>query len=422
MSSTSDTSAIDEKKEENQGLIDRGDANYGQFFTNMGILILIIVVHFSLSGLVLYGCKIAQSNILPTEGSCMPYTNEPIKIDEIKCNIFNTLFTDPATSMKITFPYNKENSRNLLIDLLRKYKMSSKVGPVPNYFISIVDKLLLMNFSSYNVFLNFLNNAPEILNVFIGPIIVAVFTFCLLLFNVFYTMYLWFSEMKWFFRENSEKGNNPPKWSEISYSTSKGSYITSILLTILFIIIFFVGFPIITLIPMAAISWVLICIATYGSRMNINKDGSERSTNSFTVIKELFADYKVAISAVFSIFMVLSAFANLGNTQGFISLVVLIMVYLGVISIDIFKPVELPAHLTPLVSYDQANKDCLAQISSEDSDSSGDDSYWGYLTGWLYGKNATNKSKPKKGFLYNLIYGQNGGSLKKELKKLAKQG
>ena len=36
---------------------------------------LIIVIYFFLGGLVLYGCKIGQSNILPTDENCYPYTN-----------------------------------------------------------------------------------------------------------------------------------------------------------------------------------------------------------------------------------------------------------------------------------------------------------------------------------------------------------
>jgi uncharacterized membrane protein len=393
MSSTSDTSAIDEKKAENEGTTtNTTGGNYGTFFINIVLVLTVILFHFSLSGLVLYGCKVAQSNILPTEEGCIPYTDDPIKLDEIKCNIFNTLF-DPVLSMKISFPYNRENSKNLLIDLLRKYKMSSKVGAVPNYFISIIEKLLLLNYSSYNVFLNFLNNAPEVINVIIGPIIVLVFTLCLLFFNIFYTIYLWFSQMSWFFKENTSKGNELPKWNNVSY-TSIGSYTTSILLTVLFTLLFFVGFAIIPVLPMVSIAWVLLSIITYGSKMNLNADGSDKSTTSFTVIKELFACYKVTITTIFSIFMVLSAFGNLGATQGLISLGVIIFAYLGILSVDIFNPIEI-TNLTPLVSYDQAKKQCVSQNTS------------------------INKSN--KGFLYNLIYGQNGGSLKRDLKRLAKE-
>lgn len=391
MSSTSETSAIDEKKAENEGTTNE-DANYGTFFMNMIIVLVIILAHFSLSGLVLYATKVAQSNILPTEEGCAPYTNDPIKLEEIKCNIFTTLFDDPQMSMKISFPYNKENSKNLLLELLRKYKVSSKVGVVPNYFISIIEKLLLFNYSSYNVFFNFLNNAPEILNIIIGPIIVLFFTIGLLFFNVFYTIYLWFSQMSWFFKENSATGNDVPKWTDVSY-TSMGSYTTSILLCILFVLIFFVGFAVIPFFPMISIGWVLLSIASYGSKMNIGADGSDKASSSFTVIKELFANYKVTITSIFSIFMVMSAFANLGTTQGFISFAVILLAYLGVLSIGIFNPIEI-TNLTPIVSYDQAKKECLAQNTSTQKDN--------------------------KGFLYNLIYGQNGGTLKKDLKKLAK--
>ena len=89
--SESDTSAIDNKKEETSSTGSSGFvANIGKFLTTLILLILIIVIYFLFGGLILYGCKIGQSNILPTNEKCYPYTDSKLDIETILTNIFIT--------------------------------------------------------------------------------------------------------------------------------------------------------------------------------------------------------------------------------------------------------------------------------------------------------------------------------------------
>ena len=189
MSDSTTTSTIDEKKEETTSTSNGLTTNIGNFLKSVFSAILIIVIYFFLGGLVLYGCKIGQSNILPTDENCYPYTNLKPEIENIPINIFTT-FTDPQTSMKINFPYNKFNSSNVILDLFRNYKDEPKSNFLANYFISIIESLLQFNFSSLGFILNMMNGLPEAVIVLIGPILISIVTSLIFLCDNFYLICL----------------------------------------------------------------------------------------------------------------------------------------------------------------------------------------------------------------------------------------
>jgi hypothetical protein len=91
--------------------------------------------------------------------------------------------------------------------------------------------------------------------------------------------------------------------------------------------------------------------------------------------------------------VILSAFLKLGTIPGVFSMITLALIYFGIITIDIFKPIN-KEHLSNMVSYNQAKKTC---------------SY-----------NETVKNK--HGALYNMLFGKQsgGGNITKELKHIGK--
>jgi hypothetical protein len=141
MSDNNDTSAIDDKKEEtSKNDTDNLTSGLAGFITSIIAVILLVILYFSSSGLVLFVCKLAQSNILPTEENCYPYTENKPNIESIKTNIFTT-FTEPEMSMKLEFPYDDYNSGNKIIDSFRQYKNKPSSNFLANYFISICEQL-----------------------------------------------------------------------------------------------------------------------------------------------------------------------------------------------------------------------------------------------------------------------------------------
>jgi hypothetical protein len=387
MSEPSDTSAIDEKQDQSTS------SNQSNFISNIGgfvitviVLFIIIAFYYGSSGLLLYACKLGQSNILPTDVHCYPYEETKANIEPIQTNIFTT-FTDPALSMKMKFPYNDYNSSNTILDMFREYKNEPGSNFLANYFISMMESVVQFNYSSFNYILNMLNGLPEILLVLFGPIIVAILSTFIFLADHIYLIYLWFAKMGWFFKTNTnDSGTGNPKWEEVGFG-SPFYYWCSVSLVFLFIILFFFCFPLFSIISSLAMGWCMFSCMTYTAEMN------NKSINASTIIKDVFKYYKIPIMGIFSFLVILIAFTNLGIIPGIISIVVLALIYFGIIAIDVFKPIN-KDHLSALSSYNQAKKTC----------------------------NFKEPSKDKHGLLYDLLFGgQKGGNLTKELKNIGKK-
>jgi hypothetical protein len=392
MSDSNDTSVIDEKKIESEGGSTDKDPNYGKFLSSL-LIIVFVLIYFSFSSFILYACKIAQSNVLPTDTNCYPYTDNKPEIKPIETNIFKTLFninskgevSDPL-SMKLNIPYNDKNSKNSILDTIRQYKNSPSAYFLINYFISIFETLVSSNFAIFNYLFNGFNKIPEILIVLIGPIIFSFIVPLVTMFNCLYGIYLWFSNMSWFFKKNmNDDSKGTPKWEDVSF-LEPINYGCAIGLVILFTILLFVVAPYVWF-GLVSMIFVLLTIVSYTGSMN------NKNIGIFDIVLELLKFYKVSIVTIICLFVISSAFATLGATSGFIGIVVLFLIWYGLISINLFNATN-PINLTPLVSDEQASKSsCSAQ----------------------------SEKKEKHGLLYNLIFGgQTGGSITKDLKKLNK--
>jgi len=382
---TNDTSSIDDKKTDKSSSNSTDIASdVVSFVTTLISLIIVSLLYFSSSGLILFVCKLAQSNILPTEQECYPYTDGKPIIQSIDTNIFTT-FTSPQMSMKLAFPYDTYNSSNKAIDMFRKYKNKSSSNFLANYFISIMEQLMTFNYSSINIIMNSLNELPEIFLVGLGPIVIGILFGIMTLINLFYTVYLWFANMGWFFKTNTnDTGDGLPKWEEITM-TSPVNWSIGMGFIILFTILFFIGFGLISIMPFVILSYCCLTCVMYKGVMN------NKNTPSSTIIKETLKYYKLMLVSVISFFVISLAFSKLGLIPGIFSLIILCLIYWGVLAIDLFKPIT-ETNLTPVVSFEQALKKCrFVKPKAE-----------------------------KRGFLYNLLIGQSGGNIAKELKNINK--
>jgi len=388
MSDTNDNSAIDEKNEE---LNSTNNSNYlsniGGFMFTTIILFIIIAFYYTSSGLLLYACKLGQSNILPTEAHCYPYEEIKPNIQPIQTNIFNT-YTDPPLSMKIKFPYNDYNSVNKILDMFRDYKNKPKSNFLANYFISIMESVIHFNYFSFNFILNMLNSyLPEEVIILFGPIIVGILSTLILLLDHLYLIYLWFAKMGWFFKTNTNQGETgKPKWEDIGL-LSPFYYWCAVCLVILFFILFFFSLPFLSVIASLSMAWCMFSCLTYKAEMN------GKTITVGTIIQDTFKYYKLIIMGILSFLVVVSAFSKLGAIPGLFSLLTLALIYFGIIAIDIFKPVN-KENLSALTSYQQATKTCSFK----------------------------EQVKVKHGLLYDILFGyQSGGKLTKELKKIGKK-
>jgi hypothetical protein len=323
--------------------------------------------------------------------NCFPFKETMPNIQPIKSNIFNT-FTEPALSMKINFPFNKYNSSNKILEMFFDYKNDSKSNFLANYFISIMENILQFNYSSLNNIFNMLNGLPEILIILFGPIIISIVSTFLFIIDHFYLFYLWFANMGWFFKTNTnDSGTGNPNWKDVSF-LHLFKYMSAIFFVILFVILFFFSIPLLSVVSFLSMVWCLFSCITYKAEM------SGKNVTSSDVVLNVFKYYKFLIMSIFSFFVIVNAFSKLGTLPGVFSILILVAIYYGIISIDIFKQ-ELKEDLSPLLSYSQAKKTCTNHPSM----------------------------KNKHGLLYNLLFGgenilKGGGgkNISKELKHIGK--
>ena len=157
--------------------------------------------------------------------------------------------------------------------------------------------------------------------------------------------------MSWFFKTNTNANTDKqPLWESVSMF-SPFNYMMAVLLVILFVIIFFVLLGGLPLLPFVTFTWCLFSCVSFKSEMN------NKSSDVFTLIKDMFNFYKVYIMSFASAFIVLSAFANLGIVEGIVCIISLCLIIWGVVSINIFKSIK-PEDLSELVTNKQAIKIC----------------------------------------------------------------
>jgi hypothetical protein len=118
---------------------------------------------------------------------------------------------------------------------------------------------------------------------------------------------------------------------------------------------------------------------------------NNKPASALTIVIDVFKYYKITIVTIISLLVVLLAFSNLGFIPGMFSILTVAAIYWGVVTLDIYKPIS-ESNLSPSVSYKQATKTCPVKVKTD-----------------------------KHGLLFKLVFGQSGGSLTKEIKKVGKK-
>ena len=353
--SINDTSAIDEKKKKDKS---KSSINFVSditgFITAVIGAIIVVLLYFSSSGIILFICKLAQSNILPTEDNCYPYTSNQPNIEKIKTNIFTT-FTDKEMSMKLEIPSEGSNSRYGIIEMFKKYKERSNSNFLANYLISIVENLMQFNYSIINNSMNFLNGFSEPLIIGIWPAVVLFVTMMTPLLNLVYFIYLWYANMYWFFKTNTNvSGEGKPKWQDvILFSVNPLNWIKW-WIGFWLVIFFLFGFVPLILMPFIIPFYCVISCLFYKGMLN------GKTVTPSSIGKDILKHYKVSIVVLICFFVIMAAFSNLGVVGGIFSIIVILMIYVGRIGLNIFKPIP-EMNLSPVVSDEQANKTCSVE-------------------------------------------------------------
>ena len=365
-------SEVDKKKEEEEGSGEKSlGSQIGGFIGSMiGITIIMLIILFS-GSLMMFGCKVSQTNILPTAGDCFPYTtNDPV-ITPISVNANLTTVEDDVLSQKVQFNF-EENRTNRILDYLRKISEHPTQSSFMMYITSILKDIILLNFQIVNYTFNFMNSSiSESLIVYLMPII-ALVTSPLWLFGIFvvnflYFYYYLFSRLSWFFKKNENEDKTlKQKWSEINMSKSPFGYITSLFIVSIFVVILIVSlifqFPIITIL----ISGILIYVyATLVSVMGKREDGKDYSATNVFLDN---AKYKRStMMYIMSIMLIMTSFTKMGPLAGIFSVVAFILLYFQIVPIPVFVD-AVPEGLSAVTSYDLAEKICEPILKEQPSE------------------------------------------------------
>ncbi len=388
MSTTADTAAIDEKKDQTNG---KSSASISEalktYVTHIAIIIAAILVYFAWGGAILYLCKIGQANILPTNVDCTPYTNAQTTIQDITTNIFPTSTSSGPNSHKVSwklsFPQSEENMSYSLLHMMKEYKYRADSHFMGNYFVSVLERIFSYNYASLTGTANIVNQWSEPCIVLFGPVFFSLWFALNLLVNQLYLVYVWFSSMQWFFKRNatateaaaatSAAATATPEWT----SPSTSGYAIGVLLSVVFTILFFIGYPILSCLPVGCAVWSIFSALMLRGFLQ----GAQASVG--TVIKDTLVFYKRCIMICISIFVTTSAFTTLGAAEGGFSLLALAIMYymFGIFS------ASTPINATPEVGYKQATRGICAPSGGEQQ---------GWLS-WLLGRQVASRSQQRGG-------------------------
>jgi hypothetical protein len=356
----SSTSELDEAKKEPETKRTEYLENVKSFISNTLSSAFKLLIWCIFSLIIIYICKLAQSNILPTDINCYPYTNEkghdPEKIDiPIFTNMF---FRKPRKAMILEFPDSKNDFIDYILKSFKEYKINPKSSFLGNFFVSIIEPLIASNIGYYNSMFSFLNQIPEFLLVIFGPylglFILAIGAF----YNMFSFTYHWVSNLGWMFKKNinvvvNETNGNikpvgPPEWESVRWGnlpdkdnpdgkigTSEwGSYLLAIFLIFIFIMILVNS--IFFIVPIGSVVLAIFFIMTF-LMYNIKLAGKKTS------IVELFIYFfkynKLIIMTIFSIYVISNANTYLGSTSAGFAVLTLFCIYYFKI-IEMFVPVK----------------------------------------------------------------------------------
>jgi hypothetical protein len=344
-----------------------------------------VFIYIILAAMVLYSCKVAQSGLIPSDTGCKPYEGNDPTIKQVKANIFETLYSDPQMSEKLTIPYEKDNTKNTIIDLIRGVKEKSNVSSITTYFVSIFESVIAFNYSALEIFYNILNKFPEFLTLILGPFLLVFYGFILFIIDHLYFLITWFTQMKWLFKKNlNDTKSGSPEWENISLEFDAFGFGMSVLIAILFVILGFILIPLLmTIGSIAILAYCVFSIVGYNSYLDGKPSGIT------TIIKGVFSNYKIYISILLSLIVISTAYSVLGSGAGMGAIITVILMYFGIIAINLYNPIP-EKNLTVAVPIVEATKVYTAVEEHESYEKGG---ILGLFGGQKGGSKLSNKLK-----------------------------
>ena len=218
-----------------------------------------LILMFIVGARVLFACKIAQFNVLPTDINCMPYyptydSNKPspdfqnfspeASIDKIYIGKGEdaTLF-----ATKIKYEINNETMKFKILDYIRKMEYKPNVGPLMKYLLVVITNLFVFFYGGTSVVFNKINELlPEWAIILLGPLIVSLFLLFLIPVTFISSLIISLINMKWLLHRNMNtdddykyKNAEKPVWMYIDPMSNAPNFFGSVIYIIIGLIFAF---------------------------------------------------------------------------------------------------------------------------------------------------------------------------------------
>lgn len=319
------------------------------------LITLFIVLFVGIS--ILYGCKVSQSNILPTDNKCFPYESNNISIEKKPINMNVTTIDGINYSQKIYFPYDETNKKNGILDYLRKIKETSKVTSTFVYFIEVITSMFYINYSLTNGFYHTLNSyLPETIIMFLSPFLMIFSLFLFSFLNIFYFIYSWFSNMSWLFKENTNNTNDgKATWKQISLFEPFNYFFAWFLVFVFsFSIIFSFGF----IFPVLSTFSLFYCLLSPLGISGFTKiNNIFQKITLFQFFKSILKDKKKWIMIFISILIITTSFSYFDSILSLLLMFIFVLFWFNIIPNNLYVN-KMPENLSKVTSYNLAEKKC----------------------------------------------------------------
>ena len=361
--------------------------SYGAFFKYIGLKLLAILIQTFLGVYALWMCKVAQSNILPSDFRGAPYTDLPPIIDSIISQVNFFKMDNDYYSTKLLFQYlyipdksandsKQINSQFSMLNTLREANESPTISGSGMYFIYLFENLFCLNFSIINMVFSFSNMLYEWVLVLFGTyLILFVVVANIILSNIVF-LYIFFAGIfKWIWKLNKpqvviqdgEKFSKPnfvQNWVYITLFSMPLTWLFTLIETIFLLncLLPFLVLGNLAVFPLITIYAILSCsfiVAKVAEGVKIGE------IYTFTTLYVNKIRYMITpIFIIMSIYVIIGAKAYLGTTERNAAIVAFIIVLCILLNIPTTNVNDFATKNTQPYNYNQAEKRTQFKFSS----------------------------------------------------------
>jgi len=414
MTEETQTSAIDDKKE-TTAPPDPGSETK-TFFINLSKNLLYLLIVIVVGAAILWSARVAQTNLMPTDLACAPFTMSQVNINKGKpvcvnidvVKMKNEEGKNEIKSTKIEFDIN-ENMNFVKygifgINYIRYLTDSSDSNPY-TLFIGTIQQKMYVNYSSMiNSFYNILNqNCSESVIIFIIPLIFSYIISGITIINYIYGIILWFTNLYLLFSTQTDCYQEPmvgadgmPILDDNGIPMTKNGkiwgsepgemwrqwYWAIFYIILSFILITFIFLIITILLIINTFSCLFLPLSIVAKI----KGSPDEKPYTFSTLLGNILKYKMSvIMYIISYFLITDASSIFGGIGAFVAIIACIFIYS--FYPNIYQQ-YIPTDSTPTIgleSYNQAQKFCKGDFTPADFCDITHPRTW---TEWFYGENS----------------------------------